>query len=55
MKHPEIIPEYRGVNVDTSRISTNNPTKGMHILGNERFACGRKTVSAMAQDINKKI
>lgn len=54
MKHPEIISEYFGANVDTSKISSNNPLKGMHKLGNERFVSGRKTVSAMAQEINEK-
>lgn len=54
MKHPETIPEYRGANIDIRKISTDDPVKGMHILGNERFAYGRKTVSAMAKEINER-
>lgn len=54
MKHNELIAEYVGANVDITKLSTSNPIKGFHKLGNERFKGGRKSVSEMAQDINEK-
>lgn len=54
MKHTELITDYMGFNVDTTRLTTHNPIKGIHKLGGKRFSGGRKSVSEMAQDINEK-
>ena len=35
MKHTELITEYMGVNVDTSKITTRNPIKGIHKVAND--------------------
>lgn len=54
MKHTELITEYMGINVDTSKITTRNPINGIHKLGSKRYSGGRKSVSEMSQDINEK-
>lgn len=54
MKHTELITDYMGFNVDTTRLTTHNPIKGIHKLGSKRFSGGRRSVSEMAQDINEK-
>ena len=45
MKHTELITEYMGVNVDTSKITTRNPIKCIHKLGSKRYSGGRKSVN----------
>jgi len=54
MNHTELITDYMGANVDTTRLTTHNPISGIHKLGSKRFNGGRKSVSEMAQDINEK-
>lgn len=54
IKHPEIISEYFGSNIDTDKLLKHKPIKGIHKLGNERYTDSRKSVSEMARDINEK-
>lgn len=54
MKHKELLPDYMGFNVDTSKLTTHNPIKVIHELGRKRYSGGRKSVSEMADDINEK-
>lgn len=54
MKHTELITDYMGFNIDTTKLNTCNPIEGIRKLGSKRFSGGRKSVSEMAQDIDEK-
>lgn len=54
MKHTELITDYMGFNIDTTKLNTCNPIEGIRKLGSKRFSGGRKSVSEMAQNIDEK-
>lgn len=54
MKHPNMISDYLGLNIDDDSEKSFDPIKGIHKIGSERFKDGRKSVSAMAKDIGEK-
>lgn len=54
MKHPDMIPDYLGLNIDDNSEKSFDPIKEIHKIGSKRFKDGRKSVSAMAKDIGEK-
>lgn len=54
MKHPDMISDYLGLNIDDNSEKSFDPIKEIHKIGSERFKDGRKSVSAMAKDIGEK-
>ena len=54
MKHPNMISDYLGLNIDDNSEKTPDLIKQIHKIGSKRFKDGRKSVSAMAEDIGEK-
>ena len=54
MKHPDMISDYLGLNIDDNSEKSSDPIKEIHKIGSKRFKDGRKSVSAMAKDIGEK-
>lgn len=54
MKHPELIKDYLGDNIDIDKLNFQDSISAMHELGSKRFPKGRTSVSKMAQDIGEK-
>lgn len=54
MKHPDMIPQYLGDNINSNAPFGSNPVNELQKMASGRYADGRKTVSEMAKDINEK-
>lgn len=55
MKHPEMISDYMGNNLDIDKVDAqNNPIESLLYFGEKRYTGRRKSISAMAKDIKEK-
>ena len=53
MKHPDLISEYVGENIDIQSVEQSSPVKGMKKLASGRYSKGRKSVAEMARDVGE--